>query len=236
MHIDRFFILFCFILFAMLMIIWLPSFSNLGELIVFAREKSFFGISLSSLFVAELSFLLAVWLVLTSYRKPDKEKVSLVCIKRHLILTSWFLGQVVVVFLAAGFLVHQDASWYQMAHGANEIMPAQSAILLICYPGYLLFGGGGYFYARTRLPGFIKEKKTAFLVLTFAPFVYLPYYDTNLSSLGGPVIEGEALYIVTYWLLSISWLVMGVGYLVLMSIKEIILNIRSMESYFVRTQ
>lgn len=221
MHIDKFLIIICFILFTMLMVIWLPSFSNLGNLIAFTEKENLFGISLANFFLTELFVLLTVWMILLSYRKPNKEMIGLAYAKRHLILTSWFLGQVLVVFLAAGFLVHQDASWFQMTHSSNEIMPAQIAILLVCYPGYLLFGGSAYLYAKTRLPEFLKDKKAAFIILTFAPFVYLPYYDANLSSIGGPAIQGEALYIVTYWLISISWLVVGVAYLVLQSLKEI---------------
>lgn len=226
MHFNKYTIIVSSVLFVMLMIIWLPSFSNLGELIVLAKKESFFGISITSIFLAEVVVSLAVWRILLSYRRLNSKEITLTHAKRHLILNLWYLGQILVVFLAAGFLVHQDASWYQLAHESNEIIPAQVLILIVCYPGYIFFGGGAYLYAKTRLPEFLKDKEAAFVILTFAPFVYLPYYDvrTNLS------VMDEPTYIIAYWLISISWLLMGVAYLVFKSIMEIIMCFRSIEA------
>jgi len=208
------------VLFAMLGAIWIPSFSNLGGLFAYAEVAQYQGVSLSAFFQAELIILLVVWSVLISYSKDKDAICGDMYVRRHLIFIVFIVGQVFVGFFAGGFLVHQDASWYQIVRDSNEIMPAQAVILLICYPMYLFFGVGAFLYAKKRLPEFLLNREMAFMVLTFAPFAFLPYHDAGMVELKTDIME--LAYLAAYWVLSIAWLVLGVGYLIINSAKEIL--------------
>jgi len=208
------------ILFLMLGVIWVPSFLSLGDLFLYAEKAKYHNISMLSVFKAELVVIIVVWLVLISYSKKAERIDGDTYVRRHLILVMFYLGQVFVGSLAGGFLVHQDASWYEVLHNSNEVMPAQAIILLICYPMYLFWGGSAFLYAKTRLPHFVKNKETSFMVLTFAPLAFLPYYDSNMMA--GGVDAMELVYLAAYWILSISWIIWGVGFLILKSVQEIL--------------
>lgn len=208
------------VMFVMLGVIWVPSFTKLGDIFSYAELATYHGVSLLHLFVAELVILVAVWWVLISYSKTDEAISGDVYLRRHLILIMFIVGQVFVGFVAGGFLVHQDASWYQVVRGADEIMPAQAIILLICYPMYLFFGGSAYLYAKTRLTAFLRHKEMGFLVLTFAPLAFLPYHDANM--MGASTDLMELAYLTAYWVLSTSWVILGVVYLLVYSAKEIL--------------
>ena len=212
------------ILFLMLGVIWVPSFSNLGNLFFYAENVKYHNVSLLTIFKAELLVLIVVWVFLLSYSKVGEIFDGNSIIRRHLIMVVFIIGQVFVGFIAGGFLVHKDASWYQLVHDADEIMPAQAIILLICYPMYLFFGGSAYIYAKTRLPSFVENKETAFMVLTFTPLAFLPYYDASFLEVGKNVME--LVYLSVYWLLSMSWVLFGVGFLIVKSAKEILKGLK----------
>lgn len=207
------------VLFFMLGVIWWPSFINLGDLFGYAAKSDYKGVSLLDFFKAELFILVTVWVVLFSYRGKGVVVDGNLHVKRHFILVLFIIGQVFMGFFAGGFLVHQDASWYQVIHEANEVMPSQAVILLICYPLYLFFGGSAFIYARTRLPKFLKDKQVAFMVLTFAPLAFLPYYDSGLLDVKKELTE--LAYMGVYWLLSVAWVVLGVLFLILKAAQEI---------------
>ncbi|PCH83707.1 MAG: hypothetical protein COB26_08815 [Piscirickettsiaceae bacterium] len=208
------------VLFIMLGVIWWPSFSNLGDLFGYAATSEYKDVSLLDFFKAELLILVTVWVVLISYRGKGVVVDGNRHVKRHFILVLLVVAQVFIGFFAGGFLVHQDASWYQVIHGANEVMPAQAIILLICYPLYLFFGGSAFIYAKTRLPVFLQDKQVAFMVLTFAPLAFLPYYDSGLLDVKIDIIE--LVYRAVYWLLSVAWVVLGVLPIILKAAPEIL--------------
>jgi len=137
-----------------------------------------------------------------SYSKSKEVIDGSTYIRRHLILMAFIIAQVFIGFVAGGFLVHQDTSWYQVVRGANEVMPAQAIILLICYPMYLF------------------NKEAAFMVLIFAPLAFLPYHDSSM--MGSRRDISELAYLIAYWVLSTSWAIFGVGFLIFNSSKEIL--------------
>ncbi|PHS72615.1 MAG: hypothetical protein COB22_04585 [Cycloclasticus sp.] len=200
-------------LFLMLGVIWWPSFSNLGDLFGYAAKAEYKGVSLLNFFRAELVVLVTVWAVLISYKEQNDMVDGNAYVTRFLILVMFVIGQVFMGFFAGGFLVHQDASWYQVIHEANEVMPSQAVILLVCYPLYLFFGGSAFIYAKTRLPKFLKGKEFSFMVLTFAPLAFLPYYDSSFMQAKKDLFE--IAYLSVYWLLSVGWVVIGVLYIIL---------------------
>ncbi|ORU90029.1 MAG: hypothetical protein A6F71_03440 [Cycloclasticus sp. symbiont of Poecilosclerida sp. M] len=217
---SKSFLIACATMFGMLLIIWWPSFMYLGDLFGYAQEESIQGVSLLDFFKAELLIMLVVGVVLLNYKKVRQVTDGMGRVNRHLVLFVWVSGQVIVGFVAGGFLAHQDTPWYQAVGEAGGIMPAQAIILLVCYPAYLFFGGGAYIYTKTRLPKFLEGKKIVYLILTFAPLVFLPYYKGGVSVAPNELLE--FIYLVVCWLLSTAWLVVGVLYLVFKSAKEIL--------------
>jgi len=207
------------VLFLMLSVIWIPSFSNLGNLFAYAENATYHNVSLLSFFKAELVILVVVWLVLGSYSKKEEVVEGNAYVRRYLIFIMFVIGQVFVGLVAGGFLVHQDASWYQVVQGADEVMPAQAIILLVCYPMYLFFGGGAFIYVKTRMPEFLRNKEMAFMILTFAPLAFLPYYDATM--MGATIDFMEIVYLAVYWTLSTGWIILGVAFLVIHASKEI---------------
>jgi len=210
----------CVALFLMLGAIWVPSFLSLGDLFSYAEKAKYHNVSLLNIFKAELLVLSVVWVFLMSYSKSKETIEGDVYVRRHLILVAFIIAQVFVGFVAGGFLVHQDASWYQVVHGASDVMPAQAIILLICYPMYLFFGGSAFVYAKTRLPVYTVNKGVAFMVLTFAPLAFLPYHDSSMMDARRDILE--LAYLVAYWVLSTSWAFFGVGFLIFKSSQEIL--------------
>jgi hypothetical protein len=212
------------ILFVMLGVIWVPSFLSLGDLFSYAEKATYHNVSLLSIFQAELLVISIVWLVLMSYSKTAETIDGDTYVRRHLILVMFYIGQVFVGFFAGGFLVHQDASWYEVVHDGNQVMPAQAVILLICYPMYSFFGGSAFLYAKTHLPKFLKNKELAFMVLTFAPFAFLPYHDASMMEVRQDIME--LAYLVAYWTLSTAWVVFGIGYLIIKSAQELLKGLK----------
>ncbi|MBL4744430.1 MAG: hypothetical protein JKX87_07370 [Cycloclasticus sp.] len=207
------------VLFVMLGLIWRPSFSNLGDLFGYAESAKYKGVSLLDFFKAELVIIVTVWTVLLTYKRRGVITDGDYLVKKQIMLVVFVIGQVFMGFFAGGFLVHQDASWYQVLHENSEIMPAQAIILLICYPSYIFFGGSAAIYAKTRLPHFFKDKYVAFMVLTFAPLAFLPYYDGSLLEAKREMLE--LVYMLVYWLLSVAWVVLGVLYIIFKSSQDI---------------
>ncbi|HIF18113.1 MAG TPA: hypothetical protein EYG50_07465 [Cycloclasticus sp.] len=208
------------ILFCMLSVIWWPSFANLGDLFGYAEKAQYKGVSLLDFFIAELLVIATVWIVLITYSAGSKRLDGDAYVMMYLILIMFIIGQVFIGFFAGGFLVHQDASWYQVIHENSEIMPSQAIILLICYPLYLFFGGSAFIYAKTRLPTFLHDKHVSFMVLTFAPFAFLPYYDSSLLDIDKSF--ADFIYMGVYWILSMVWVGVGVLFIILRATKEIL--------------
>jgi len=62
------------------------------------------------------------------------------------------------------------------------------------------------------------------MLLVFAPFIFLPFFDssfvTNKTDFGGIV------YLAAYWILSTVWAVVGVIYLIIKSTQEILRGLK----------
>ncbi|ORU93378.1 MAG: hypothetical protein A6F70_05470 [Cycloclasticus sp. symbiont of Bathymodiolus heckerae] len=207
-----------------LVMIWGPIFSSFADLFSYAKTALYNGVTLLDIFKAELLILCIVWLVLMSYSKSNDTVDGDAYVRRHVILMMFVIGQVFVGFFVGGFWAHQDASEYQIVRGADAVMPAQAIILLICYPLYLFFGGSAFIYAKTRLAIFLKGKELSFMVLTFTPWLLLPFNDASLLQASNDLVE--LFYLAVYWILSTVWVVWGVGFLILRSAKEVLRGLK----------
>jgi len=65
---------------------------------------------------------------------------------------------------------------------------------------------------------FLRNKEVAFMVLTFAPLAFLPYYETNM--VGAETDLMEIVYLAVYWVLSMGWFILGIAFLIIHSAKE----------------
>lgn len=207
-------------LFGSLAVILWPSITNMGDLMTYAVNAEYQGVSLIDVFAGELVIILTVWIVLLTYKGEQVDANNRDYINRFLVLILFILGQVFMGFFAGGLLVHQDAAWYQVAHESDEVMPSLAVIFMVCYPMYLFFGGSAYLYSKTRLAKFTEHKLVYFLVLTFAPLAFLPYYDADLLKTNREAFD--FLYVIAYWLLSISWMLYGVIFLLFKIAREIL--------------
>ncbi|PHS72614.1 MAG: hypothetical protein COB22_04580 [Cycloclasticus sp.] len=207
------------LLFVMLGFILWPNVTNLGDLFSFAKNFDYKGIPLSQLFFSELVILLTVWLVLSTYKKGKSIVYGDEYMIRHCILLLFVTGQVFMGFFAGGIVSYQDVTSSQTAHEVSNVMESQAVIFMVCYPLYLFFGGTAFIYARTRLPEFLSNKRVPFMMLTFAPMAFLPYYDASIGDFNKSVFEW--LYRIDYWLLSIAWVVIGVFHIAVSASKEI---------------
>ncbi len=119
----------------------------------------------------------------------------------------WFFGSPRCI------LVPSD-SWEQWNHALT------SDYFVDLLPAVLFFGGSAFIYAKTRLPAFLHDKHVAFMVLSFAPLAFLPYYDSSLLDIDKSL--ADFIYMGVYWLLSMVWVGVGVLFIILRAIQGIL--------------
>ncbi len=134
-------------------------------------------------------------------------------INQHIVMLLWMLLLVFFVYVGGGFLAHQDASWHQLAHSDDEVMPAQMIIYLFLYPGYMVIGGIAWLYAKIHFGDslFSRKLKGALILATFIPFLFLP--AQNPAAMGFSVDLIDTFFRAGYGLMMFIWL-LAVGYIV----------------------
>lgn len=73
-------------------------------------------------------------------------------------LTGLILVLVVATYWGGSYYAEQDGSWHQVAIRDTAFTPAHIIIFYTSFPMFILFGIGGYMYARTRLPALFRDK------------------------------------------------------------------------------
>jgi methane/ammonia monooxygenase subunit C len=129
-------------------------------------------------------------------------------IHRHFGLAAWLLVYLYAVLWTANLFAQQDTSWYQTVVGDSEFVPLQTVILFLAMPAYLLFGGGAWLYAKTRLPAFGRGFSLPFLVAVAGPFAFQPIRADWLDE---AFALGSEIYIALYWAILIAWVTVGLG-------------------------
>lgn len=124
------------------------------------------------------------------------------------LLMIWLSLDLLMVVFGGGLLAHMDAPWVQMSTAA--ISPAHLVTFIAVMPAYIVFGVSSWLFARTRLPEFAKGNLDHFVIVTIAPFMFLPAFDPQ--DLIHSLDPNSNLYLVIYWVITIAWVV-NVGWL-----------------------
>lgn len=140
------------------------------------------------------------------------------------LLIVWLGLDLLMVIAGGGVLAHMDAPWAQMS--AASISPAHLMTFIAVMPAYIVFGVSSWLFARTRLPEFAKGNLGHFLIVTFAPFMFLPAFDPQdlIHSLN----PNSDLYLVLYWMITITWIA-NVGWLLAKLFRYVLLQFPEMK-------
>lgn len=117
------------------------------------------------------------------------------------LLMIWLGLDLLMVIAGGGILAHMDAPWVQLS--AASISPAHLMTFITVIPAYIVFGGSSWLFARTRLPEFAKGNFDHFVIVTIAPFMFLPVFDPQ--DLIHSFDSNSNLYLVIYWIITIAW-------------------------------
>lgn len=140
-------------------------------------------------------------------------------VRRYFALVIWLSAHALVVFTAGGIFAHQDSAWFATSVQQSGIMPAHRLIFFVNFPAYLIIGGGAYYYARIRLPELAKRSKLAFAIAILAPFSFIPAFGS--SFLDHTYDLAESIYVAFYGLANVAWVILGMGTLLLRSLRRI---------------
>lgn len=141
-------------------------------------------------------------------------------VSQALLLTIWLALDMLMVIAGGGILAHMDAPWFQMSTVA--ISPAHLVTFIAVMPAYIVFGVASWLFARTRLPEFAKGNLDHFVIVTVAPFMFLPTFDPQY--LVHSLDPNSNLYLVIYWTITIAWTA-NIGWLLMKLFRYALLQI-----------
>lgn len=129
-------------------------------------------------------------------------------VSQAFLLMIWLSLDLLMVVFGGGLLAHMDTPWVQMSTAA--ISPAHLVTFIAVMPAYIVFGVSSWLFACTRLPEFAKGNLDHFVIVTIAPFMFLPAFDPQ--DLIHSLDPNNNLYLAIYWVITIAWVV-NVGWL-----------------------
>ncbi len=192
-------------------------------------------VSVEAIGLFEIGIIIAAYLVvgsavfswaLRSRKKAAAPSRTVDEIKHHIVMLVWMLVLIFFVYVGGGFLAHQDASWYQLAHSRDEIMPARLITYLILYPAYTIVGGAAWLHARINFGDrqFSCKLKSALILATFIPFLFLPADNPDAMGFSVDFINsllragyGLAMFL---WLAAVAYIVGRQGLAILVLLKR----------------
>ncbi|PCH83882.1 MAG: hypothetical protein COB26_09575 [Piscirickettsiaceae bacterium] len=126
-------------------------------------------------------------------------------IKKHMVLMGWLFAFALLVSVSGGFLSHQDTAWHQMGQSYEELIPGRTLIYSIFYPLYIIFGTGTWWYSSKNFSSelFDKNFKTAIILSTLSPFMFLPSQDPEVMILSTDL--WNIIFRTSYWLMMLVW-------------------------------
>lgn len=124
------------------------------------------------------------------------------------LLIIWLGLDLLMVIAGGGVLAHMDTPWAQMS--TASISPAHLMTFITIMPAYVVFGVSSWLFARTRLPEFARGNSGHFVIVTLAPFMFLPAFDPQ--DLIRSLDPNSNLYLILYWMVTITWMA-NVGWL-----------------------
>lgn len=151
--------------------------------------------------VVEAVFALTIWRWILRTQEASLAADNGGRVPQTLVLMIWLTLDVFMVIVGGGFLAHMDTPWAQMS--TAKLSPAHLVTFIAVMPAYVVFGIASWLFALTRLPEFARGKTDHFLVITFAPFMFLPVFDPQ--DLIHSLDPNRSLYLVVYWTVIIAW-------------------------------
>lgn len=178
------------------------------------------------IWLAEAGFALMLWRRIVRTRDPahiataDNDKRM----PQAFLLTIWLGLDLLMVIAGGGILAHMDAPWLQLS--TSSISPAHLVTFITVMPAYIVFGVSSWLFARTRLPEFAKGNFDHFVIVTIAPFMFLPALDPQ--DLTHSLDPSSNLYLVIYWVVTIAWTA-NIGWLFAKLFRYALLQLPEME-------
>lgn len=136
------------------------------------------------------------------------------------LLMIWLALDMCMVIAGGGVLAHMDAPWAQI--GTATISPAHLVTFIAVIPAYIVFGVASWLFARTRLPEFAEGNLDHFVIVTIAPFMFLPIFDPQV--LMHALDLNSNLYLVIYWTVTLAWTA-NVGWLLMKLFRYVLVQI-----------
>lgn len=123
-----------------------------------------------------------------------------------MVLMGWLFAFALFVLVSGGFLSHQDTAWHQMGQSYEDLIPGRTLIYSIFYPSYIIFGAGTWWYSSKNFSSelFDKNYKTAIILSTLSPFMFLPSQDPEVMILSTDL--WNIIFRTSYWLMMFVWI------------------------------
>ncbi|PKO84318.1 MAG: hypothetical protein CVU17_03990 [Betaproteobacteria bacterium HGW-Betaproteobacteria-11] len=168
---------------------------------------------------AGFSLILWRWIVRTQGASLAAESGQ---VSQAFLLLIWLALDMFMVIIGGGFLAHMDTPWAQMS--TAKLSPAHLVTFIAVMPAYIVFGVASWLFAFTRLPEFAQGKLDHFVVITLAPFMFLPVLDPQ--DLIHSFDPNHNLYLVVYWTVTIAWTA-NIGWLLMKLFRYILAKLQN---------
>lgn len=169
---------------------------------------------------AETGFALILWRRIWQTQGAAHAAADGKHVTQAFLLMVWLGLDLLMVIAGGGFFAHMDAPWVQMS--TASISPAHLVTFITVIPAYIVFGVASWLFARTRLPEFAKGNFDHFVIVTIAPFMFLPTFDPQV--LVHSLDPNSNLYLAIYWTVMLAWTA-NVGWLLMKLFRYALLQL-----------
>jgi methane/ammonia monooxygenase subunit C len=169
---------------------------------------------------ANLSIIVTGWVIMfsTIWFTRDRNLAALQPreeLRRYFYLVSFIFVYAFAVYFAASFFAEQDASWHQTVVRDTSFTPSHIVLFYGTMPLYVMFGGGAFLYAMTRLPKFARNISIPFTLAVVGPFMILPNLGFNEFGHAFWLMEEVFSYPLHWGFVLMGWSVLALGGLLL---------------------
>lgn len=172
------------------------------------------------IWVVEAGFSLILWRWIVRTQETSLAADDGGQVPQAFLLMIWLMLDTFMVIVGGGFLAHMDTPWAQMS--TAKLSPAHLVTFIAVMPAYIVFGVASWLFAFTRLPEFTKGKLDHFVIITLAPFMFLPVFDPQ--DLIHSFDPNHNLYLVVYWTVTIAWTA-NIGWLLMKLFRYILVEL-----------
>lgn len=167
------------------------------------------------LYAAEPIELIAfIGIVVYLWRTRDEDVANVAPreeLRRSVFLLGWLFTYGLAIFWGFSFFSEQSAPAVQASLRDCAFTPCNIAQFYVSYPMFIIFGIGGFMYARTRLPVFAcNGYSLAYVMFFFGPVMMLP--SVALNEWGSSIWVMEELFVAPlHWtFVFFGWFTLGI--------------------------